>query len=498
MYIRLLLLVCAMIFVQQSNAQIQPLENARLNYRLIGFSVKKNIAAATYVFEIANDSITEEPVFQQNIILKVSSATNTTTQTVPAFGKKYTWRAILVDKKGETISKTKLYHFTIGYSNFIDSAKYRFKILTNTTDGNDLLFFSDNTQCIHNLNGEALWYLPEIKGINTKVRIRDLKPTPDGHITFLTDSDACEINYNGKLIWKAPRSASANGNFHHEFTKLNNGHYMVEDYESMTRVIPKILMQYLDPAQVDVNEGYFSKKIQCGTLVEFNAAKKIVWQWNSCNHFTDADYFTLQVPGGRLNSDTHMNGFYFDEKNHFIYISFREISRVTKIKYPSGDVAAQYGNNYSGNTSGGGNFFQSQHHCSLNSTGELCLFNNNRINKSNDRQTGKPISYITILKEPVSASDSIELKWQFPCDIDTLADASSETGGSVYELPNHNLLVSMGSANRCFIVSRDKKVVWNALTEMKIDDKVWSPLANYRISPIENNKQLELLIFNNK
>ena len=52
-----------------------------------------------------------------------------------------------------------------------------------------------------------------------------------------------------------------------------------------------------------------------------------------------------------MQQDVHENAFFFDEKNKVIYISFKYISTIIKLKYPEGIVLNTYGpmQNHNGN-----------------------------------------------------------------------------------------------------------------------------------------------------
>ncbi len=180
-------------------------------------------------------------------------------------------------------------------------------------------------------------------------------------------------------------------------------------------------------------------------------------------------------PGG------HMNAFDVDEKNGVVYAGFRNISRVIKIDKKSGQVICAWGANmnYRGAKNGDG-FFLKQHETALLHDGTLAVFNNGGLQPGT---IGNAVyasnSSVVIFTQP---SDSINsrLIWKFDCRFDSSQNNLS-LGGSVDELKNGNLLVDMGTVNCVFEVTRDKRIVWNAVIEKyRLSDSTWQPYGLYR------------------
>jgi len=93
--------------------------------------------------------------------------------------------------------------------------------------------YLDGSRTLYDLNGNPVWFLPAKDGME----IRDMKITPQGTITYLNGSDIYDVNYDGNILWKGPNTSVVNGDsiehYHHEFTRLSNGHYMVLGYKKL-------------------------------------------------------------------------------------------------------------------------------------------------------------------------------------------------------------------------------------------------------------------------
>src|SRR5690606_31950324 len=139
-----------------------------------------------------------------------------------------------------------------------------------------------------------------------------------------------EIDYEGNVLWSGPNDGRVSGDttdqYHHQITKLSNGNYMT------------IGNTLIDPNTVQSDntttaEASQQSKLPCGTIIEYEPDGDIAWLWNSCNYLHQGD------------PTTHFNSFYFDERNNVVYTTYRNISRVVKAAYPSGQVLALYGHN---------------------------------------------------------------------------------------------------------------------------------------------------------
>ncbi|MCB0697436.1 MAG: aryl-sulfate sulfotransferase [Chitinophagaceae bacterium] len=491
-------LILSCILYTSAQAQVWPRNRDSLHYRLIGFSVPQHEKATTYtlqVFPYAEDSRT---ILASTPLLQQDDTGNHIIATVPEFGKSYCWRVLYKKRKHKYIDSTGIFFFTVRSNPYSDTNITKLRILTPASDAHkDLMVFNDNSRTLYNMQGEALWFLPDIPGIsNNNYKIRDLKLTPQNTITFLSaDIYACEIDYNGHMLWQAPDDGKVSGenmeHYHHELTRLGNGHYMMAGNKTMPRKLPEYVSRHTSSERkIYAGEDGYYIDTEAGTLIEYDSAGNVVWSWVSGEHFNDSDLFT-PLPDGSLFTDTHLNGFFFNEADSVIYASFRDVSRIVKISYPSGKVINSYGSGYSHNPGvHGDSLFYGQHACRINNEGNLYLFNNNYSRRT---WVGKkPRSHIVILKEPQGDSTEPQLLWSFNCDIDSFASGHSTRGGNVYELRNGDILVCMGAPNRYFIVNRNKQVVWNALLELRrTPHRLITPA--YRMSPLYTDQLPGLL-----
>lgn len=495
---RPILLAILCLYSLVSVGQIRPVENDTLNYRMIGFLIPVVPGVDNNIIEIARGRINNNYDFDKNIIMTHKDSGHHFILTLPEFGQDYTWRISYSSKKKPTKEKPALHHFTVGKNAFLDTARYRYKIVDKAAAYRDLLVFMDNSRTLIDLDGNAYWYLPETPGlVDSTSIVRDLKLSPHGTITFVTGKKAYEIDFDGNVLWKGPDDGQVSRDtaefYHHELTRLRNGNYMVLGNEYITRRIPNIKDPsiYNNEWNVVTRDGEYFKTIECGTVIEYDTAGKVVWSWRSSDYLTDADYFSRTMPNGTLNTVTHLNGFYFDE-NNTIHVSFRDLNRIVQIDYPSGKVLKEYGESYKPERAGKASPFFGQHTCRVDKTGRLLLYNNNFVNGARAASNSTSVSSIMILTPQAIGGDN-EVAWEFPCNIDTLAKPCNPTGGGVEQLNDGSFLVCMGVVNRCFIVTSSKKVTWNMLAEKKQGDGSWIPFESYRAAPASKSTIYQLI-----
>lgn len=466
-------------------ARVLPAEGSVLNYRIAGFTASALAPAAYYRLEVAKGEYNSVKDFEKNIILTNSDTSRYIIQLLPAFSQSYTWRLSSIAKQGskKAIDATPLCHFTTGIVPAVDTTKNRLRILDKATMHQDMLVFTDYKAVIYNMQGEPVWYLPEMKDAATKDLVyRDFKPTSTGTFTAICSEGIFEFDYDGNILWRGPLNGSPRVNnveyYHHDFTKLPNGNYLILGNESITRQVPPELKQTMRGRASRSPDSAF--RINAGTLIEYDSTGKIVWEWKSAQAFSDEEYFSVKTVQGIYEPNMHLNAAYFDESRNEIYLSFRNINMVMRIAYPSGKVICKYGKD--------DNLFKGQHSARLSSTRQLYMFNNN----AKIKELGT-LSYISSF-----ALDSCAIRkvWEFPCDIDTNAKARCAVGGSVMELPGGDILTCMGVCGRVFIVSPQKKVLWNAIPENKIGGtESWVPSQMYRADYLHNIEALRPFIF---
>ncbi len=489
-------------FHQNVSAQIKPAEGALLHYRVVPISIPAVADAKRYRFEIAKGHYNNLDSFRKNICTYTESADNHAIAEAPAWGAEYTWRVTGTGNNDKSAG-AELHHFSTDLLPNIDTNITRCRILKQATTYTDAYFFSDGARTLYDMKGNAVWHVPNKEEfLNERLEMRDLKTTPQGTITFLLVDKAYEINYEGDILWRGPNKGDVSGDtqeyYHHELTRLKNGHYMTLGNEMVPCKLPNgqnTLFEIGKPA----NPGAANqvKPVPFGTVIEYDEHNNVVWSWKSSRYFKGSDLVNYRKLWGRPDYSAHENSFYLDEEQGLLYVGFRNISRIVKIKYPEGNVMGYIGNTY---TSADPDpdplrgYFCRQHSARRSHKGYVYLFNNNTCD------TGA-ICKIVMLKESATPTAKPEKKWEYECTIEGLekkpiSKFQFPTGGNVVEMPDESLFVSMSSTyTKTFIVGLDKKIRWSAVHERwNAPEKKWDMIYQYRASIINNRKELEHLI----
>lgn len=486
------------------HGQTQPAENAVLNYRIVGFSVPVIVNANSYQFIVAKGDVRNEDAFIKATIIKHKSSKPADVVELPKWGSRYTWRVVYTDKSGKEISKTSLCHFETGNLAYIDTTKNGLLVLSQAKDHKDLLVLIDRLLVIYDLKGSPIWYMPDIPEIKKRdFNIRDFKATADGTFTFISQEQAIEVDYNGKIVWTAPDNGKVSGRktegYHHEFTKLRNGHYLIAGSEIVKKRVPGAVADYFAEGDTTVakgNDGNYYKSFTSGTLIEYDAAGNVVWSWRSAEHLSDEDFFwkkdKLTKP---YDSNPYLNGFDFDEVNNVIYVSYKSINKIVKIAYPGGEVLNSYGQK--GDPQEHRNIFYGQHSCRLNRrTNELCVYNNNHsdfipVSNAQLDDAGLLTSHVVKYKLPPGKNNDLIKNWEVSIRMtdDKNAHQISVRGGSLSILEDDCMLVSTGTLNLLLIIDKQRQKIWEAVP-YTTENGQKMPLIPYRSNFIHKNDMM--------
>jgi hypothetical protein len=385
-----------------------------------------------------------------------------------AFGTTYRWRYAGLDasEKPGIWSDYQIFH--MASSPYLDTNFYTYqgkrKQRASAAPG---YFLMDAGRVAVNRVGIPSYVLPPFDFLHPQTVVRDLKMTEQGTLTALFDSTAVEFTLNGDILWMAPDDGRISGDkrehYHHEFTKLPSGNYLVLGLNYAPRKNP---------------EGELVR-VEFGTIIEYAPDGSVVWSWNSKDYFSDADLFCRKNRAGGYDVMTHMNA--CTMVGDTVYASYRDISRVIHIDKRSKKVVASYGGygHFSERHSATG-FFRRQHSATLLSDGNLAVVNNDSI------MDPQVVSSVVVFSQMQKGQASRKL-FEFRFDFDSLTNGKSARTGNVYEMQNGNLLVNMGSLNRVFEVSRSGELVWDMfMHRYDTNMRTWVAAPQYRVCYVPN------------
>ena len=163
-----------------------------------------------------------------------------------------------------------------------------------------------------------------------------------GQLFGMKDGRGVEVNFYDDILWMTPSGTEIDA---HEIKQIPNGNYMGITTEYQLGPIP--IGPWTESYQNlgYVADGYTNEFTWRGTkIIEWDSqSHEEVWDWNPFEHFSTDDYDSLEgrwwspINGssyGMIFDWNHVNAFHFDEEGSMVYISSRNLSRITKVSYP--------------------------------------------------------------------------------------------------------------------------------------------------------------------
>lgn len=460
-----------------------PAENNQLHYTMIGFSFPEIVQAQKYHIRIAKGKIYDEATLAAQTIITDSSYTNKKIIRVPDWGQEYTWQ-VTCHTKSKGTQKSTMNHFSTRKVPGVDTNTMRLTILKRNDQYKHNYIFLDGNQALYDMEGHPVWYPPFLDTATNS--ISDLKLTQDGTITCLYGGNIYEISYSGEVLWQGPNTGEISGdkteNYHHEFTKLSNGHYMALGSNYVSWEPPST-----DTIACEASSRNRDQKMMLPILIEYDKKGKVVWSWKFADEYNLCD-LPYEITDKQLRMpDPHANAFFFDEKTQVIYVSLKYANQVIAVQYlkkkgTSGRTLQKIDCTYSG-----------QHCCRISRKGQLYLFNNN--------------SCVEGFHPGIVVMNDKQKTWQYEFGAAELnMDAETErmtsrtrggAGGSVAELPDGSFFVSLCSpVSGLYIIGQDKTVRWSAIPQRyEPANGKWRYSLQYKASMITSQSDVERMIW---
>ncbi|MBI89868.1 MAG: hypothetical protein CMG60_07260 [Candidatus Marinimicrobia bacterium] len=314
-------------------------------------------------------------------------------------------------------------------------------------------------------NGEQIWH-SEFAYINHWNEF--------GQLFGMKNGRGVEVNFYDEVLWMTPLGTEIDA---HEMKQISNGNYMgiVPEYQLGPIPLGPWTEAYQDLGYAADGE---TEEFQWrGTkIVEWDRyGSEEVWSWNPFEYFDMNDYDSLEgrwwspINGshyGLMFDWNHANAFHFDELESILYVSNRNLSRITKIDYESLDIVWDMGPpeefGYGDDNICTNLLFSCQHHIQLLENGDLLFFDNGKLSEIflND-----PFPTTRIRRVRVLEDSYCETIWQY----DLPQELYGHSWGSVQLLDNGNyFLYTHGSGYQdgtiCTLMelSPEQQIVWKA------------------------------------
>lgn len=483
------------LFILFSNTffgQYVPEDRTAFNYNQIMFEFPYIEDAKGYTLFLTYDSITQ-PLAKDFVVKKKEKLPISLVKDLK-LGKNYKWYVETTLKSGKT-SSSEYHYFSILNTKMSNLKFYKpvqhYNKKSKILDG---IVWCDEYRCAVDRAGKIVWFVADEQTeiVKTKV-LRDFRFYNDGSITYVNRPNATHVDIDLNTIWQAPNDGKVSGgsreDYHHDFKMLPNGNYMILGNEQI---------KFANENPTDTLE---SEKIDFSNIIEYDKKGNVVWFWRMKDHFPYELLINSEIETNTGIVNPHANSFCVDEKEGFVYMSFRDISRIIKIDKKSKNIVASYGQKLKSEDDViETDLFRLQHDIQYLGNNQLLIFNNNEIAK------GK-ISAIEVVSFPKAKGEKFELKWKFDLNYDKFSEGKVDRMGGVKIMPNGNYLVCEGSSNRVVEINKKGELLWDFCIEQinadgKFNDKFGFYRANFSSSLYPNyfsfyvNSKNELIICN--
>ena len=247
-------------------------------------------------------------------------------------------------------------------------------------------------------DGTIVWSLQDVAGGD----IKEYQPLDDHTVAAITGTTIAVLDLDGGELYRYTGDMS-----HHDIDPTADGKFIYLYWE-----------QIMDDNDMPL--------LADGIRILDPLTSTVTWEWRIENHVPFSDYCEDCI--GNVWKDighdwTHSNSVYFDEAKGYMYLNVRNLNRIYKIKYPSGDVDMILGD---GGDFGGG--IWSHCHAPLYfEDGRILMFDNGL-----HRQDGTNWSR-TIIVDYDEEAKTAEMTWEYREDPDFFAlgfgNASFTSGG---------------------------------------------------------------------
>lgn len=275
-------------------------------------------------------------------------------------------------------------------------------------------------------------------------------------VEILENGDMLLDSFNDELIlfrppvsvvWVIPTPES-----HHCMLQMPNGNIM-----------------YLLNYYINV-EGY-DLPLQADAIREVNPLTlETIWEWRGGDHLSTEDYcpyHILSVVGSSIPSYdwTHSNTIVYQEEESAVYLNIRNLDRIVKIDYPSGEILWSMGQ---GGDFGEGLFYHA-HDPEFLENGNILIFDN-----GNHREPVEFSRAVEIAYDP-DAGWATEV-WQWPPE-PWFFDAAM---GDANRIANGNTLITSSHHGIVYEVTPAGEIVWQLYLDPKPPYPGFAPIPLYK------------------
>ena len=383
------------------------------------------------------------------------------------WGRDYSWEVCGIDQFDEIITCYDNHNFSIN-SLHVD---YPSNVTIVEVDENQYMqgitlldYESLNFSAAIDKFGSPVWFS---KNDNFSLnRILATQFLENGNIVGFAPGTGYEFNLNSDILFET----SNEFDIHHSIHKTNRDTYFFIDAEIQVHPCP----EECDPEYPDMISWLGDR------FVEVDSSGNIIWEWSTFDFLSLDEYNPKWVDiwmaqwdfGGNPTFDwTHSNSVHYDEELDIVFISIRNLSRITAIDYNTKQILWNMGvPDFMETIYFDDSFdFSHQHSVQVTNDKNIIFFDNGR-DKVPELSRCVEISF----NENLEA----EVVWEhtLPPEMLTLSR------GECDRLDNGNTLISAGRTGNVVEVNNDNEIIWH----LNIKENNLLPVTVYRSERIKS------------
>ncbi len=307
------------------------------------------------------------------------------------------------------------------------------------------------------MNGIPIWFADKNNNAGDFIFTQFL---PNGNVVGFGEGSGYETDLNGNIIFETPDNIGV----HHKIYKTAQNTYFLISGTVQDQYCPEECNPLL-PDEIPWQGDIFR---------ELDSEGDVIWSWNTFDYFDSTEYnpYYAQTYTGDYEMDwTHSNSVFYDENSQSVFVSIRNLSRITKIDYASKEIIWNLGQtDYMSEIYFDVDLnFSQQHSVKVLDNGNLLFFDNHRYLS--------PELSRCIEVEYDEDAHSVSIVWEHELPLELFSGSRGECD----RLDNGNTLITAGRTGNTLEVTPNNEVVWH----LKIENSGFD-VTMYRSERIPN------------
>lgn len=416
-----------------------PIDGQSLNHTQIFFKWPQIVGSDSYEITIHHNMDSHIYSSQNNSIILDNFS----------WGEEYFWEACGHDEFNNSIDCYTEHNFNINvlplnYPGDVNVITYNEGL---STPGITILDYESlNFSAALDINGEPIWFADRTNFPSPKIIVTE----------FLTNGNfmgygafGYEFNLDSDIVFQTPHSV------HHSIVKSDNETYFSIEGNEENHPCP-------EPQLCGTGDMIWKGD----SFKEVDSQGEILWEWNTFDYLSLDAYNSQWIGFPNLDEIdwTHSNSVFFDDGSNIVYVSMRNLSRITAIDYTTKEIIWNLGDSdFMDEVFFTEDFgFSHQHSAQISEEGNLLFFDNGR---GNNPELSRCVEI------EFNDNEDPELVWEYilPDSMLTLSR------GECDRLLNGNTLISAGRTGNVIEVDENDEIAWHlrAKTNNGIDVNIY-------------------------